>query len=153
MAASEKLGSNFWRQLVATGVSNIGDGMVHAAAPLLTLSLTDDPRLIAGVSFSSMLPWLVLTLPAGVYIDRFNRQRLMIAANVIRAALYALIAVAAATDSLNIWTFMLVLLGVGGYFGYMYTKKSPAPFKNEPTMVTQPQPVTKKSLPTFKKFE
>ena len=97
MAASEKLGSNFWRQLVATGVSNIGDGMVHAAAPLLTLSLTDDPRLIAGVSFSSMRPWLVLTLPAGVYIDRFNRQRLMIAANVIRAALYALIAVAAAT--------------------------------------------------------
>jgi len=51
MAASEKLGSNFWRQLVATGVSNIGDGMVHAAAPLLTLSLTDDPRLIAGVIF------------------------------------------------------------------------------------------------------
>jgi hypothetical protein len=45
-------------------------------------------------------------------------------------------------------SIFLVLLGVGGYFGYMYTKKSPAPIKNEPTMTTQPQPVTKKSLPT-----
>lgn len=113
MADTEKLGSNFWRQLVATGVSNIGDGMVHAAAPLLTLSLTDDPRLIGGISFSSMLPWLVLTLPAGVYIDRFNRQHLMITANIIRAALYALIAISAATGSLTIWTFMIILLGVG----------------------------------------
>ena len=113
MADTENLGPNFWRQLVATGVSNIGDGMVHAAAPLLTLSLTDDPRLIAGISFSSMLPWLVLTLPAGVYIDRFDRQHLMITANIIRAALYALIAISAATGSLTIWTFMIILIGVG----------------------------------------
>jgi len=48
--------------------------MVHAAAPLLTLSLTSDERLIAGVSFCAMIPWLVLSLPAGVYIDRFDRR-------------------------------------------------------------------------------
>jgi len=44
-------------------------------------------------------------------------------------------------------SIVLVLLGVGGYFGYMYIKKSSAPILNEPTE-SQPQPITKKSLPT-----
>ena len=87
--------------------------MVHAAAPLLTLSLTNDERLIAGVSFCSMIPWLVLSLPAGVYIDRFDRRKMMVVANLIRAALFGLIAFSAATGSLSIWIFMAILIGVG----------------------------------------
>jgi MFS family permease len=110
---NQRLPGNFWRQFAATGVSNIGDGMVHAAAPLLTLSLTNNERLIAGVSFCSMIPWLVLSLPAGVYIDRFDRRKLMIVANIIRAALFGIIAFAAVTDSLTIWIFMAILIGVG----------------------------------------
>lgn len=108
-----KLPSNYWRQLAATAVSNIGDGMVQAAAPLLTLSLTSDTRLIAGVSFASTLPWLVLTLPAGVYIDRFERKQLMVIVNIIRAVLFGVIALAAAAQNLNIWVFMGILIGVG----------------------------------------
>ncbi len=107
------LPSNYWRQFIATSISNVGDGMEHAAAPLLALSLTHDPRLIAGVSFATALPWLVLTLPAGVYIDRFNRKKLMVAVNAIRTVLYALIAYSAWQGSLTIWSFMLILLGVG----------------------------------------
>jgi MFS family permease len=87
--------------------------MVHAAAPLLTLTLTNDERLIAGVSFCAAIPWLVLSLPAGVYIDRFDRRKLMIAANVIRAVLFGLIAFSAATETLSIWIFMAILIGVG----------------------------------------
>ena len=87
--------------------------MVHAAAPLLTLTLTNDERLIAGVSFCAAIPWLVLSLPAGVYIDRFDRRKMMIAANVIRAVLFGLIAFSAATGTLSIWIFMAILIGVG----------------------------------------
>ena len=109
----QRLPRNFWRQFVASGVSNVGDGMVHAAAPLLTLTLTNDERLIAGVSFCAAIPWLVLSLPAGVYIDRFDRRKLMIGANVIRAVLFGLIAFSAATGTLSIWIFMAILIGVG----------------------------------------
>ncbi len=108
-----KLPNAFRFQLAASTISNIGDGMVAAAAPLLTLSLTSDPRLIAGVSFASSLPWLVLSLPAGVYIDRLNRRVLMITVNVIRAVLFSVIAICAATNNLTIWWFMLILIGVG----------------------------------------
>lgn len=108
-----KLPTNYRLQFAATAISNVGDGMVAAAAPLLTLSLTSDPRLIAGVSFASSLPWLLLSLPAGVYIDRLNRKTLMITVNVIRAVLFSVIAICAATNNLTIWWFMLILVGVG----------------------------------------
>lgn len=108
-----KLPNSFRLQFAASTISNIGDGMVAAAAPLLTLSLTSDPRLISGVSFASFLPWLLLSLPAGVYIDRFNRRTLMVTVNIVRAVLFGVIAICAATSNLTIWWFMLVLVGVG----------------------------------------
>lgn len=108
-----KLPNSFRLQFAASTISNIGDGMVAAAAPLLTLSLTSDPRLISGVSFASFLPWLLLSLPAGVYIDRFNRRTLMVTVNMVRAVLFGVIAICAATSNLTIWWFMLVLVGVG----------------------------------------
>ncbi|MHB1089572.1 MAG: MFS transporter [Ilumatobacteraceae bacterium] len=108
-----KFPNAFRFQLAATTISNIGDGMVSAAAPLLALSLTSDPRLISGVSFASSLPWLVLSLPAGVYIDRLNRKTLMISVNAIRAVLFSVIAICAATSNLTIWWFMFILVGVG----------------------------------------
>ncbi|MFA5775322.1 MAG: MFS transporter, partial [Ilumatobacteraceae bacterium] len=108
-----KLPNSFRLQFTASTISNVGDGMVAAAAPLLTLTLTSDPRLISGVTFASFLPWLLLSLPAGVYIDRFNRKTLMVSVNFIRAILFTIIAICAATHTLTIWWFMLVLVGVG----------------------------------------
>ena len=76
--------------------------MNTAAMPLLAYSLTDDSRIIALVSFASFLPWFLLALPVGVYVDRFDRRRLMIAANVVRAGLFVAVAATAATGTLSI---------------------------------------------------
>jgi hypothetical protein len=54
--STDRLPRIFSRHLTASGLSNFGDGMVMAAAPLLALSLTDDARLIAAVGFAMMLP-------------------------------------------------------------------------------------------------
>lgn len=51
----QTLPANFWRHFAASVSSNLGDGMVAAAAPLLALSLTNDTRLIAAVSAAAML--------------------------------------------------------------------------------------------------
>ena len=77
--------------------------MVVAAGPLLALSLTDDPRLIATVTFAAMLPWLILSLPAGVYLDRHDRQKIMFRANLLRGVVFALIALSSTLDILNIY--------------------------------------------------
>jgi MFS family permease len=70
---------------------------------LLALQLTNDSRLIASVTFAAMLPWLVLSLPAGVYLDRHDRQKIMYRANLVRGLVFTLIAVSAANDTLNIY--------------------------------------------------
>ena len=94
-------------------MSNLGDGINAAALPLLALSLTKDDRLIAGVAFASFVPWLVLSLPAGVIVDRYNRQTLMVTTNVIRTLLMAGLAVTAASHTLSIWLLYALILGVG----------------------------------------
>lgn len=108
-----RLPGAYWRQWTASAVSNVGDGMNTVAMPLLAYSLTDDSRTIALVSFASFLPWFVLALPVGVYVDRLDRRTLMIAANVVRAALFTIVAVTAATGTLTVWLLLGLLLVVG----------------------------------------
>ena len=99
---AHRLPKSFWKLFSSSTISNLGDGMVVAAGPLLALSLTDDTRLIAAVSFAAMLPWLILSLPAGVYLDRHDRQKIMVRANFLRGLVFALIAVTASFGVLNI---------------------------------------------------
>lgn len=107
------LGHAYWRQFVASTISNLGDGINAAAMPLLAISLTQDSRLIAGVALIISLPWFALALPVGVVVDRYNRQTLMVATNAVRCILYVGLAITAATGILNIWLLYLLLLGVG----------------------------------------
>lgn len=103
----------FKKQWLASGVSNIGDGMEAAAGPLLAASLTGDARLIAGVGVAQTLPWLVLSLPLGVVVDRANRRTLMVAANWVRCVLFALIALLTATGSISIGILIGIVASVG----------------------------------------
>ena len=103
----------FRRQWLASGISNIGDGMDAAAGPLLAASLTNDPRLIALVGVGATLPWLVLSLPLGVVVDRLDRRMLMVRANIARCALFGIIATLAATDSMSIGILIAIITVIG----------------------------------------
>ncbi|MBU6241647.1 MAG: MFS transporter [Acidobacteria bacterium] len=105
----------FRRQWLASGVSNIGDGMEAAAGPLLAASLTNDPRLIALVGVGATLPWLLLSLPLGVVIDRLDRRTLMVRANIARCTLFALIALLAATGAMNIGLLVVIVTLIGAF--------------------------------------
>lgn len=113
MSVNTVLPRAYWRQFAASTISNLGDGVNAAAMPLLAISLTDDTRLIAGVAFATTLPWLLLTLPAGVWIDRWERRRVMVSANIVRAAVYATIAISIAAGTLRIWHLLALLVVVG----------------------------------------
>ena len=110
---SSRLPVRYWLQFAASSISNVGDGLAFAATPLLALSLTNDTRLIGAVSFAGSLPWLILTLPAGVVIDRINRRRTMIAVNWLRAIFYAVLALCVTTDVLTIWMLIALMAVIG----------------------------------------
>lgn len=61
----------------ASATSALGDGIFLAALPLLAATLTQDPKLIAGVTFFGTLPWLLASLPAGALADRYDNKTLL----------------------------------------------------------------------------
>jgi MFS family permease len=81
------LGASYWKLWSATGISNLGDGIVAVAYPWLASAVTRSPLLIALSVVVSRLPWLVFTLFAGVLTDRFNRKRIIVAMDIARGLL------------------------------------------------------------------
>ena len=122
---SHRLPRSYWRLFSSSTISNLGDGMVIAAGPLLALSLTDDSRLIAAVTFAAMLPWLVLSLPAGVYLDRHDRQKIMYRANLVRGVVFGFIAIGAARGWLNIY-LLLAAMAIAGVCEVFFDMSSQA---------------------------
>ncbi|TQM14147.1 MFS transporter [Pseudonocardia kunmingensis] len=112
-ARGEPLGSAFGRLWAAAAVSNVGDGVALAAGPLLLASLTSDPALVAGAMFVQQLPWLLFALPAGVYVDRLDRRRVIVLVNLVRAAVIGGLAVAVATGSATVALVYGALFVVG----------------------------------------
>ena len=97
-----RLGVDFTRLWAANAISNLGDGVTGVAGPLLVASMTTSPALVAGAAFAQQLPWLLFALPAGAYVDRLDRRRLLVAVNLARGAILAALAVAVWADLASI---------------------------------------------------
>jgi hypothetical protein len=82
----ERLGHGFRWLVAANIVDNFGDGVVLAAGPLLVASLTQDPFLVSLAVTSGFLPVLLFGLPGGAVADRVDRKRMVVLANIARAA-------------------------------------------------------------------
>lgn len=82
-----KTNRNYRLLISASSVSNLGDGIAMVALPWLATLLTTDPLLIAAVAAAQRLPWLLLSLPAGVLTDRADRRMLMVRADLVRVFL------------------------------------------------------------------
>jgi MFS family permease len=91
--AATRLGRDYWRLWSANTISSTGDGAFVAALPLLAVTITRDPRLVAVVTAATFLPWLLLSLPAGAVVDRYDRAALMWRAQAVQAAVVAVVAI------------------------------------------------------------
>jgi MFS family permease len=107
------LGPSYRSLVSAAWISNIGDGIAWTAVPLLAASLTRDERLVAGVDAALVLPWLLVSLPAGALIDRLDRRRVMITADVFRAGAFGLVTVLVVFDALPIAALYALVLSIG----------------------------------------
>jgi len=98
-------------------LSAVGDAIVPVALTFAVLDLGDatDLGLVLG---SSSLARVVFLVAGGVWADRLPRQLVMMAADVVRAAVQALLAVAFFTDSIRIWQLAVgsALFGAAGAF-------------------------------------
>lgn len=109
------LGRRFWTLWTSFSISNLADGVSVVAFPLLAVAITDDARLVALVSAVRFFPYLVIGLPAGLVIDRFDRRQIAIASQVVRSAALGSVAVAVLADQPSITLLVIagVIAGVG----------------------------------------
>jgi predicted MFS family arabinose efflux permease len=75
-------------------LSQLGSQASTVAFPLLVLALTGSPAKAGIVGLAKWLPLAVTALPAGLAADRFDRKRLMMVSDGVRALLLASIPVA-----------------------------------------------------------
>jgi MFS family permease len=108
------LGSpNFVALWGSTTAANLADGLFQVGLPLLALTLTRSPGLIAAVTFALTLPWLLFALPVGALVDRLDRRRMMLAANLLRVAGLGLLTAAVALGVASLPVLYLVAFVMG----------------------------------------
>jgi CRP-like cAMP-binding protein/sugar phosphate permease len=97
-------------------ISTIGSALTSLAASILIYRLTGSALSVGLMLMATAAPSLVIGLVAGVYVDRANRKRILIAADIIRAVLVLLIPWLV---GLNIaWLYVIVMLtsAVGQFY-------------------------------------
>jgi MFS family permease len=74
---SLSLGPDYRKVWSASAASNPADGVFWIALPLIAVTLTTEPGLVAGVSVAARLPRLLFVLFAGAIADRVDRRTSM----------------------------------------------------------------------------
>jgi predicted MFS family arabinose efflux permease len=87
---------NFRLLWLGETVSGVGTAMAATGVPLLAVTVLHASTFaVAALTAAAYLPWLVIGLPAGAWVDRLPIRPLMITCDVISALLYASLPVAA----------------------------------------------------------
>jgi MFS family permease len=110
------LGPAYAKLWTAASVSFVGDGIHNTAVALLAATLTRDPLGIAAVEIAGQLPWLLLALPGGALVDRWDRRRVLWRTDAYRCMVVAALAgvVLAGWASLPVLGAAGFLLTAGG---------------------------------------
>lgn len=82
------------RFILASGATNLADGVALVAWAWAATLLTRDPLLVALVPLALRLPWFLFSLPAGIVTDRVDRRRLILLMDALRAFSFAFVGLA-----------------------------------------------------------
>lgn len=97
-------------------VSTVGTRVSSIAYPLLVLAVTHSPAKAGIVGFAQTLPFLLLYLPAGAFIDRWDKKRTMVICDAGRAVALGSIAITIALGLLTLAQVLAVTLIEGSMF-------------------------------------
>lgn len=105
---------DFLRLWSAQSISQVGTQVTTLALPLTAIVLLRaSPAQVGMLRTAQYLPFLVIGLPAGVWVDRLRRRPILIGADVGRAAVFGLIPAAYALHALQLTELYAVALAAG----------------------------------------
>ena len=103
---------DFRRMWIASFASNIGTWMQNVVLPAYVYERTGKASIVGLLVFAQLGPLLLLSIPAGVIADRFDRRRWLVAMQIVQMLFSIALFPLAATDA-PIWSMFVVALGVG----------------------------------------
>lgn len=109
----QRLGRRFVALFASTASSNLADGILLVAVPLIGLGLTTSPLQISLLPAALWLPWLLLGLYAGAVIDRGDRRRIMLASMALRMLVLGLATAAVLAGMLTMPVLLALMLVFG----------------------------------------
>lgn len=100
---------NYLKLWTAATVSLFGTQVSQIAIPFIAaVVLKASPGEVGLLTTIEFLPFLLFTLPAGVWVDRFPKKRILVLGDLSRGAMLVSIPVAYALGGLTIWQLYLV---------------------------------------------
>lgn len=99
---------SFRALFLGQAASAIGDGVVVVAIALYVTQRTRSTGALGIVLCAQTLPLVALLLFGGVWADRLPRHRIMIAADLVRAALHAALAALVLSGGVGVWGLVAI---------------------------------------------
>jgi MFS family permease len=98
----------FIRLWTAQLVSTIGDALTSLAAGIIVYERTQSALSVGLILMATAVPTLVFGLIAGVVVDRYDRKKIMIAADILRAAV--VVTIPFLITASFVWLYVVVLV-------------------------------------------
>lgn len=115
----------FARYFSAVAIGAFGTALTAVALPVLVVDVLGANAFEVGiVNAAQFVPYALLGLVAGVYVDRWRRQRVLVWASLGRAVSLALIPACWAAGVLHLWVLVVLLFMFGAFsvFGFAATQ-------------------------------
>ncbi|MBA2596051.1 MAG: MFS transporter [Chloroflexia bacterium] len=110
--------------LLGTLATNSAFWMYQVAVGWLALLMTNSPLFVGLTGFAGGIPLLIFSLPVGMVIDRFDRRRVLLVAQVGVMALAAVFALLVGTDSIAPWSILVLAIVYGTVMAFIFPTRT-----------------------------
>lgn len=106
--AEARMGSRYYVLLTAFLASSLGNWVYRLALPLLVLHLTGSALSTSALYAIEYVPFLLLSLPGGVFADRWDRRRLLVTGDMTAGVIALCLGMLVTLGIHNLWIIYVV---------------------------------------------
>lgn len=110
--------------MLGTLATNSAFWMYQVAVGWLALQLLDSPLFVGLTGFAGGIPLLLLSLPAGIIIDRFDRRLVLLASQVAVMILAGVFALLIGAGAIAPWSTLVLAFAYGSVMAFIFPTRT-----------------------------